>query len=448
MNAFAAAIVGDLRAFCSELLEAGIAPGGAGGPRERGGSATFSGLLRNIDALTSIVPQLLDNLDSDESPTHVECVRAATPQRSTLPRRPQDWQLATAINGAATPTPQLMPRHWDRLLPRLTFDTRPLGFVLHVVEHLAEDFETVRMRLSRHIEEARIARNGVSDFARQDAEALDVLSRRLDGGTARLERCRQLLQRNAGARVSADSRLPRPFPRHPCWTAFRRLADAILRPEQFLASTLGELLRDDTPLADLPFLYQRWVGVRLLLELCDTFGFQVLGDATGALFLGGVIELRRETTALHLWCEPRLAHGAHPSGLIATSREHAEADVTPDYVLVTPGSGGPDAFVLDATMSHDPTLLDRKTRYRERIAFREFRPAAGVPGRRLPLRAWAAVPIAGIAHNQLSRPDGSGGTVPMQPDAFAPGPLQAWLGDLIDHADAWQLLADARQARG
>lgn len=431
MNDFVLAILNDLRAFCSDLLEAGLTrPTTSDTATRIGGSATFSTIVRRIDAIVRSVPDLIESLDAGESQVHHEISVHRTPAQASMPRSPAAWQRAGT---------RLLPRFWERVTPLLELDPTPLGYVQFVLDRLTDDFDTVRRRLRRHIEEARLARQGTSRFAREDLDELASLDTRLDRAAVQLSRCSQALHAATAGRVATTDRLPHPFPRSAAWTAFRALADSVLRPEQFLANTIGDLLRDAPAMADLSFLYQRWVGARMVCELRDGFGFQVLTDPTGPLFLGGCVRLRRGPTRIELWSEPRLSRRDHPSGLAATGDE-----VTPDFVLVTPGHGGPDAFVLDATMSHDPTIVERKMRYRERIVFRQVRPQGGVPGRHRPLRAWAATPLAGASHNQLRRPDGSAGVVPMQPDGFLAPPLHSWLRDIVDHADAWQLLAQAR----
>ncbi len=425
MNEFVTAIVDDLRAFCSDLLEAGLAPATTPlAPIERTGGATFAMVLRRIESVTTFVPRLIDSLDTSESLQRFETVPRRTPVGASMPRSPVGWAV---VEGRA------LPRWWERATATLEVDPTPLGFVKFVLDRLGAEFSDVRNRLRRHISDARTSRQGTSRFAREDLNKLDSLDARLDRAEARLSRATQLVQQVTAGRVHPTDRLPHPFPRAPEWTSFRRLADSILRPEQFLADTVAHWLQDQPASTDLPFLYQRWVGTRLVHELTESFHFALLCDPVGPLFLGGCISLRREATTIQLWSEPRLSQREHASGLAAEGFE-----ATPDFLFVTPGHGGPDAFVLDATMSHDPTILESKSRYRERICFTQFRPQAGVPGRRRPLRAWAAVPLAHATHNQLSRPDGSAGLVPMQPEGFLRTPLRAWLADIVDHADAWQ----------
>lgn len=432
MTEFVRSILAELRAFCSDLLEAGLAPSTQAGGRAHGtGPAAFSAVLRHVDALSASIPSLIASLDAGESQLHYETEAQTTPLRATLPRTPTAWESLGD---------RLLPRFWERVTPLPQLDPRPLGYVQFVLEHLTEEFADVRSRFLRHIEEARASRQGTSRFAQHELQQLTDLAAQLDHAAAQLSRCSSTLHLATSGRIRTTDRLPHPFPRAPSWAAFRRLADAIIRPAQFLPSVIRDLLeRNDPPLADLPFLFQRWVGTRIVRELANTFHFRSVGSSIGPIFLGGCIRLRRDSTAIDIWCEPRLSHLDHPSGLSAEGLE-----ATPDFVMLTPGQGGPDAFVLDATMSQDPTILESKTRYRERIAFRQFRTRAGVPGRHGPLSAWAAAPIPGATYNQLSRPDGSAGVVPMLPQSFNSEPLNEWLAEIVDHADAWQLLQDAR----
>lgn len=435
MSEFLATLVAELRQFSAQLLERGLAPAASAStwPAAAGGS-TFSHVLHHIDTVANLLPHLLDELDTEGAATDQDLVPRRTPVRAEVPRRPDAF---AKVEG------RILPTYFLRAEPRVQPNIRPLGFVLHVLEQLSLAFGPMHARLTRHLTEARATRQGTSQFAQHDLQELDALERTLDRAELLLRENAARVRRTIGGASRTLDRLPHPFPRSPSWQAFRRVADAILRPEQFLGRHLSLLTANEMPIADLPFLYQRWVGARLLRILDDDFGFAMLDDPVGALFLGGRVRLLRGTTTLWLWCEPRLERTGHASGLIADG-----AEATPDYVLITPGRGGPDAFVLDATLSQDPTLLEQKARYRDRISFAAFRRKAGVPGRQRPLRAWAAAPVAGTQLNRLTVPDGSCGVVPMHPTAGSPEPLREWLREIVDHADAWQLLAEARRDHG
>lgn len=453
----AAAIVEDLRAFCRELLEAGPYSGiggaraeGAGDPAAAGslgpkppqtpqktrrstrtaapraGGSTFGMLLRLVDAATALTPHLIASLESVASSNRFELVPSPTPLRATMPKHASAFGY---VDG------RLLPRRWDCATPTLTVDHAPLGFVLFALQRLAEEFERARARLSLHVEEAKTSRQGSSQWAQQEVEELDRLQARLVGAGMQLARAEQSVQRVTGGKVAPTDRLPHPFPRSRDWESFRQLADAVRYPDRSLGANVRGMLEEPTATADLPFLYQRWVGMRLVQELTGTFGYRLLREPFGPLFLGGRVPMEKDGVEIELWVEPRLGAGEHPCGLGSIG-----AEATPDFVIITPGQGGKDAFVLDATLSVDPTVLARKSGYRERLCFSKFRPIAGVPGRRRPLRAWAAAPV-GDEKNVLDRPDGSAGCVPMVPGRGVGGGsvamVRAWLGDAVEHAEAW-----------
>ena len=445
-------IVAELRAFCAQLLESGphSRPKGSGEPvatdpesvrqlitgrpsrqglhrsnaaTQRTGGSTFGTMLRQVEAATALVPHLLSSLESATSSNRFELVSSPTPMRARMPRHAAAFDY---VGG------RLLPRRWDCATPTLAVDLAPLGFVLFVLQLLATDFERVRSRLAQHIEEAKASRQGTSQWAQHEAEDLDSLQARLDGAGMRLARAEQSVHLVTGGKVSPIDRLPHPFPRSRSWESFRQLADVIRFPNRSLSSKVRGMLEEPTATADLPFLYQRWVSMRLVQELTGTFGYRLLREPFGPLFLGGRVPMEKDGVEIELWVEPRLSAGEHPCGLGSSG-----AETTPDFVLITPGQGGKDAFVLDATLSVDPTVLARKSGYRERLCFSKFRPIAGVPGRRRPLRAWAVAPIAD-EKNRLDRPDGSAGCVPMVPGrAVSERMVRAWLRDAVEHGEAW-----------
>lgn len=423
----AEAIVEELREYCSDLLETGLAPAmaqprvQASTGRQRG--TTFAVVLRQVAAAAAAIPHLLGGLESVVSAQRYELVPRTTPLRASLPKNASAFEY---VGG------RMLPRWWDCAVPTQTVDLAPLGFVQFVLLRLSDDFARMRTRLVRHIEEARESRQGTSQWAQQDMEELDRLQGELDGAEMRLSRALQTVQLATAGRVPPTDRLPHPFPRSPEWASFRRLADAIRFPERGLQASIQDLLCEPIATADLPFLYQRWVGMRLVRELVESFGFRAVREPFGPLFLGGCVPLERDGVEIELWVEPRLGAGEHACGLGSLG-----AEATPDFVIITPGQGGKDAFVLDATLSVDGTVHARKSSYQDRVCFWKFRPVAGVPGRRRPLRAWAASPLmAGI--NQLSRPDGSAGCVPMVPGRVdVEGLVRAWLGDVVEHGVAW-----------
>jgi hypothetical protein len=420
MNDWRAAIVADLAAASAELLRPGTAPREAVG----GSESWFADPVEMALALAALVPRLLAELDPVEGFELAAEPSSTTMRRPILSRRPHDH---TRIGE------QWVPLRWLELRPVGAPNPTAIAWLLHVLATAAAELRTAVLRVDRQVAAALATRAGESMYARADADLLERHAAGHHGAEQRLLRAMRGVRRFVGRGVAASGRMPANLPRSPAWSALRRLADVVLRPRAYLSARLRSLFaRSDA--ATLPFLYQRWVGLQLV-RACERAGFVVNGDVIGSLFLGGSVALQRDGLAFTLWCEPRLSTKSHPSGLRA-----AGGEVEPDYVLVFPGNGGFDAYVLDATLSGEQA--DAKARYRSNVEFAALLLVAGVPVRRHPLRAWAAVPVA-RDRCDLHASDGSTGTVPMLPGAFQAAPIAAWLHDAIVHATAWSRLGAA-----
>jgi hypothetical protein len=302
-----------------------------------------------------------------------------------------------------------------------------------VIDARAEALAPVAERRRKWLDEAGRARVGDSRWAREEAQALRAMGASLRRVTHALERARSLVLREIGPRARPRVRPPRPFPSGPAWGALRRLLLAWEGPAALGA--LRGVLCEPVPAADVPFLYQRWCGVKLYQALVDAGLALERGDPVGALLLGGSVALAQGAARLELWVEPRLAcSDEHPSGYRCAGRD--EGEVTPDFLLVTNGPGGPDAFVLDATKTADEDVLRGKFEYLFKLESVATRFVAGVPTTQRPLRAWAMAPVGG-GHCRLEASDGSRGVIPLHPAQYLDGGLRAWAQDVVDHARAW-----------
>jgi hypothetical protein len=174
----------------------------------------------------------------------------------------------------------------------------------------------------------------------------------------------------------------------------------------------------------LPYLYQRWCGLKLI-EGLRRLDFLPRKDPLPALLLSGEVEFRKGSRRIHLYCDPRLVQGKEPIGGMRV--QHGEA--SPDFVLTTSGPGGPRVFVLDPTLSTDPDVRRKKAKYLQLIHLMGSHTVAGVRMLRGPTRSWAASPLSG-AVCLVEDWSGAHGTIPMNPCAFEAAPLQAWLEDL------------------
>lgn len=421
MNAFVARLVQDLRQFSASLLESGLAP-----PSPTLRIAGRSELVLELgwaSALVALVPPALAELEQVEAPNRMVEQVVRSPVRAALSRRPGDYEW---VGG------RLLPSRWSRSEPVLEPDWDAVAWLLYLIDGQRRRLCHVQRRSVKQVEEARAARAGTSRWAVHDAHSLQARLDRIAAMIALVDRAREQAVRYGGLGLRPMARVPSPYPRSRAWAALRRLVAQWSAPARHLPAHLDRMLRTDVAVADLPFLFQRWCGVKLL-EALRTLGYGVSGDSVSALFLGGRLAATRDAATIEIWIEPRLARDhLHASGFKCARGD----DVTPDYLLITPGPHGPDAFVLDAACTTDDEMLRGKARYLALIAAGASGFIAGVPVTRGPLRAWAAAPLS-TSHCRLYRPDGSSGAVPMHPLEWTPAPLAAWLTDVSAHAKAW-----------
>lgn len=420
MSALAERMIADLRAFSGHLLD----PGAARHERARLADAgTESVLLAAVQALAGFVPYLLDELEDLEDPRQSVQRRSWTATRAKLSGSPSDWQFS---GGRA------LPQRWVRMDPAPEPDLRALNWLLHLEHELSEELLRVSQRTQRFIEEARVARRGASQWASEDQTGLDRLANRASSARLALEGVRRSILRRSGGAVRHSARAPSPFPRGRTWWRLRQLAGNIEGRERTLAERITALLGASPEIADEPVLYQRWCGMRLI-EGLEALGWKAEGDYIGALYLAGHVAFRKERTCIDVWIENRLTRQPHASGFLCVQG----VDATPDYLIVTPGAGGLDAFVLDATKSADEEVLGGKRRYHDVLQGTAPAMVAGVvSGPRRPLRSWAAAPLD-LGYCRLAIQTGMHGVVPMHPIQWNPSPLRAWLSDIERHARAW-----------
>lgn len=436
MSDLAERVLEDLRAFAEELLECGLATQGAAVGAE-GGSRTLSAVLRTAETFERLVPDLLAELDFREDPSRTLVHAVRSPVRAKLSARPGDYERHEG---------RLLPRVWVREVPVLLPDTEPLRWALYLRDRIAADLTAVEARYTKWIDEAALARLGDSEYARRDADELAAIANRIAERREQLDRSRERLRRAAGGAITPRATVPRPLPPSPAWNALRRLARGVVQPLHMIGPHVAELLRAPVQVADLPYLYQRWCGMKVVQTL-ELLGWSRETDVVGPLFLGGRIHFLLDGVALDLWVEPRLTSSSdHPCGLRAVRGES-----TPDFVFCTPGRnplGGraqrespiraQDHFVLDPTLSIDPAVLSGKGKYLSALASSDVSLIAGSPAYATPLRSWAAAPLETASAQVFPvREPGSCGALPMNPVRWNPKPLTAWLGDLTAHAMAW-----------
>jgi hypothetical protein len=194
---------------------------------------------------------------------------------------------------------------------------------------------------------------------------------------------------------------------------------------------LSQLLTEPIPLADVPFLYQRWCGLQLLRAF-ERQGWTRRGELVGPLFLGGRVGLTQASGAdVNVWIEPRVSQATMQ--VTGWGVGHGKAELTPDFLITCGAAGWRDAFVLDATLSRSDDVLASKSKYRTGIVGLDTQFVAGVPVQRRPLRSWAVAPLNG-ALCRLSDPEGHTGGIPLHPGNLDFRALDAWVGDVSLHA--------------
>ncbi len=426
MSAFLTQLLEDLKAFSSELLAPGLQTGQALVGNTASTVAGTSALFQAIDWLTNLVPDLLQEWQQENSGLAAGHYHSPVPKQGQFSRRPRDYQQDSAR--------RLYPVRWQRPLIREAGHLPPLRWLLHLLELQDMQLQQVITQMSKYIDESLQHQSSQSDYAQHDRSTLLAMRTRLYNAQAKLNHARLSLFRGAQTRLLPTPTPPMPFPRTRQWQRLRQYARYLQQPNEGLPSFLYRVLHETVEVADTPYLYQRWCGVHLLQGLAD-LGWLCEDDPLGALFLGGHIVLRKRSLQMSLWVEPRFVrHEAHQSGF--QCREVLETH--PDYMFVTPGPHGVDAFIIDPTLTADIEIRRSKGRYLDTLE--TFASIAGVPVTRTPLRAWSAAPIH-RPHCELDDPNGYTGTIPMHPLDWSSTPLLAWLQDMDNHACAWGQLS-------
>ena len=413
-------VVLELRDFAAELLERGLATGGhksnlLGSPLHQ--------TLRMVETVRNQVPHLLNDLETQEQGTVAEMVPTMVPRHAVLSTRPSDYVLHL---GKPIPYRWLRPEH-EQILP-----AAPLRWIMHIIRLLQDELRLHASRFRKQVEVARMAREGESVYAVLDRHQLDHMLDEVCRGEIQIQQSLQLLLRRSGRKLSPSMHPPSPFPRSYSWLDFSRLADFLSRPDKGITPWLNKLLSTPVPLADAPFLYQRWCGLQLI-NSCARLGWEVSGEIKGALFLGGAVEIRRGKKTVVLWIEPRIS--ARTADLTGWSCVEKEEELTPDFLLVCGQNGGRDAFTLDATLSTTQDAIALKGRYRNRLQGVDRVIVAGVPMLRRPLRSWTIAPFSS-RYCRLGDTEGWTGMIPLRVEEKDRSALDAWMSDVFRHAEA------------
>lgn len=424
MNPFIQKLVDDIKEFSAELLLPGLHAN-----QQVSSSvntvANTNALLKSIDFLTALIPQLVLELQMTDTTHKVMIHYTSVPKQATFSRRPSDYQQEETSK-------RLLPAHWLTVLPVPEIDVRPLRWLVHLLDLQQKALKKVQLRTTKYIDDSLLTQQGESSYARHDRATLLAMRTRLGEAEAKLEQARSSLLRSVQFRIVPSKTLPYPYPRSKAWQRLRRFAQQLIQPEEFLPNFLYNLFNGTVEIADTPYLYQRWCGIKLL-NTFEKLGWFRRENPSGALFLGGKIALYQADVQISIWIEPRFSRSkAHPSGFIC--REVTETH--PDYMIITPGPSGIDAFILDPTTTSDQEVRQGKAKYLDTIEAIGMMSIAGIPTVKNPLRAWSAAPIH-KPHCELDDSEGRTGTIPMHPLDWTDQPLTEWLLDIHHYALAW-----------
>lgn len=414
-------VVDDLRAVSADLLETGITKSvvlGALG----GHGPLLRGLLALADGYVTLAPRVLAEVDVTADGAAGDWRAVRVPRGAKPSRAPYDYALR-----GDTPVPTC----WLRFDAAERPNEPALRWALHIALRLEQELLTREARLERQLQEALLVRAGEDEYAVQDAQTLRSLESGVKQRLVALRQCEAGIRAAAGRGLAPGDRPPSPYPQQPAWTRLKRIARELFNPETMLGTVLNQVLAEPIPMADVPFLYQRWCGLQLL-HAFERQGWARRGDLVGALFLGGRVELVRPDAAdVVVWIEPRVSQAT--MALTGWGVPHGKRELTPDFLITCGAAGVRDAFVLDATLSHRDDILEEKFKYRLGIVGIDTQFVAGVPVQRRPLRSWAVAPLQG-SHCCLSDPEGRTGSIPLRPGDLDLGPLDAWVADVSLHA--------------
>lgn len=421
MNLFWETIVSDLRHFARELLDPGLAPVRSG--ESSTGQQTNTGLdqiwLKAAEGVIRRLDHLLADLEQVEEEATFSTRFRPHPHGGFFPRTATSY---AHHNG------RLVPKRWEHPVSREIPDPEVLRWLLHVIDLLHTRISEREQQLSEWITDADKFRSFSTDVwsLNEQAHLKEMLSP-YHRGAKQLLRARSRVCRIFNYRPTPRRVRPEPYPQSPAWFWISRLHNLLQHPQASLPHFVQALLAEPVSLADRPFLFQRWCGLKIL-EACRKEKWKITGDSLGCLFLGGQLQLRKEETEVTLWIEARLPtdHG-HPANL----RSKHTTPLSPDYIFqITQGNMGTEAFSLDATlMHHDDAARLKADKYLNGLIGTDWNLVCGVPAERGLARSWLAVPIDSPTAKLLDR-HGQTGLIPFHPLHWNDMPIRHWMRDV------------------
>jgi len=431
MEDLASAIRAELHSACSHLLDPGIERAARLEASQRSAplpAGPLGQVLSVARALQRTVPAALGTAEFDptaalEELTYKRHAKAARPSLSA-----RDYAVCEGA-GAGGASRRLVPLSWRSREPRIEHSPELLGWLQGGLDELLSRLEEHLRLLQGQLSESRAFRSG-SRFGDEDVAQLQGRQTQLLGAIESSRALRRAVAGALGREVRPRAQAPRPFPRLPAWARVRRAITELRNPGSALPSIAAGMLAEEG--LDLPFLYQRWCGWKLI-ETLRELGHIPESDPISALLLSGLVSFRTVdqgsgSLTLSVLVDPRLAPGKEALLGLRSPR----AEVTPDLLIVARHDSHVRAFVLDPTLTRDKhAIAERKGKYLSTIECGQAT-VAGVRVLRGVDRSWAAAPLDDQV-NYVHAGDwrGTRGVVPMNPLDWKVGPLKSWIADLL-----------------
>jgi len=196
MNPFLQKLVDDLKTFSSELLLPGL-HATQQVSTDMGTVASTTALLKSIDFLTGLIPQLVSELQTTDATHKVMVYYTPSPKQAIFSRRGSDYQLDSAK--------RLLPAHWLSFLPVAELDIRPLRWLVHLLDIQQTALEKVSKRTIKYIDDSLLTQQGSSSYAQNDRATLLTMRTRLEDAQAKLEHARATLIRIVNIKLVPSS---------------------------------------------------------------------------------------------------------------------------------------------------------------------------------------------------------------------------------------------------
>lgn len=376
-----------------------------------------------VESFVALLPKLLADLEYETSHSHAK-QNVYSPFKAKPSNKPSDFLYSEG---------QLIPKLWQRRVVEI--NVKPYQWLLGLLKHhLIPYIERTFKQVSAYEVEITSNRSGDSRFAKDDEKRLVAYFNRINRTLLMSKKTAHFIQSTITDKFLLGDSPPMPIPRSPAWSYAVELIRRWYKPELFISENITQLFSNSVEMESLPFLYQRYVGLRIVEALQMSGWINTTKNELIACFIGGAVEFKKEDDCMTLWCEPRLSK-SHPSGFTSAHADLA-FEQTPDYLLVKHNVNGDlDGYVIDATLiSSRDTLLSKAKKYIDvgdrGIQQQKTVKVAGCKAIRKPLRSWIVSPNINQFGSQLLTSDGVFGVIPVNPRNYFSYSLDMFINDI------------------